>query len=447
MSPVRSLAFVVLALLLAGPVPDAGAKPRSDAWDGRRLVVHEWGTFTTVQGSDGVVLEGLRHEERDLPPFVHDLRDYTGVSGVSPKMETPVLYFYAPTERKVRVRVRFPRGVVTQWYPAAFRVNHMRGMVNGMPATADGRVIEDLHDGYIDWGSWADLTILGRDANPALESVADDDPWRFCRAVDANTLRVCSLNRARKHQGSRPSRIEYEHEKCLFYRGLGDFPLPLEGRVLAEHASASEYQVSVRLSNTNREEALTHLFLVWVADGRCGWRYLPKLDAETRLDATLPLAPLAASTEALVAALADKLVRTGLFRKEALAMARTWQQGYFQDEGLRVLYVLPKPFIERELPLTLAHVRAAEDDRPPFHVVRTFVGRTELLSPEREAGMEAVVPDFAAGNALEQANASEALARWGRFAEPYLHRVLALTKDRDVRRIVSARLAALQLRR
>jgi hypothetical protein len=33
--------------------------------------LHEWGTFTTVSGSDGVLLEGLQREEEQLPPFVH----------------------------------------------------------------------------------------------------------------------------------------------------------------------------------------------------------------------------------------------------------------------------------------------------------------------------------------------------------------------------------------
>ncbi|MEK7862968.1 MAG: hypothetical protein AAB295_06860, partial [Chloroflexota bacterium] len=40
---------------------------------GGGLEVHEWGTFTSLQGSDGVDLEGLHHEEEGLPPFVHAL--------------------------------------------------------------------------------------------------------------------------------------------------------------------------------------------------------------------------------------------------------------------------------------------------------------------------------------------------------------------------------------
>ena len=33
--------------------------------------LHEWGTFTTVAGSDGVLLAGLQREEEELPRFVH----------------------------------------------------------------------------------------------------------------------------------------------------------------------------------------------------------------------------------------------------------------------------------------------------------------------------------------------------------------------------------------
>src|SRR4051794_35372590 len=35
------------------------------------LIVHEWGTFTSMQGSAGADLEGLQHETESLPAFVH----------------------------------------------------------------------------------------------------------------------------------------------------------------------------------------------------------------------------------------------------------------------------------------------------------------------------------------------------------------------------------------
>src|SRR5438876_642268 len=67
-------------------------------------VVHEWGTFTTVSGSDGSRLPGLEREEEPLPPFVraHDgicAGDNCGkgyarpLDNVTVKLETPVMYF------------------------------------------------------------------------------------------------------------------------------------------------------------------------------------------------------------------------------------------------------------------------------------------------------------------------------------------------------------------
>jgi len=37
-------------------------------------------------------------------------------------METPVLYFYDSREESVSVKVRFVKGVITEWYPQASRV-------------------------------------------------------------------------------------------------------------------------------------------------------------------------------------------------------------------------------------------------------------------------------------------------------------------------------------
>lgn len=53
----------VLSVALVGV-----ARAGGDACD--PLVVHEWGTFTSMQGSDGIALEGLQREEEGLPPFV-----------------------------------------------------------------------------------------------------------------------------------------------------------------------------------------------------------------------------------------------------------------------------------------------------------------------------------------------------------------------------------------
>ncbi|MGE0431497.1 MAG: hypothetical protein AB7K09_04045 [Planctomycetota bacterium] len=445
----------------APPVPPAdgrgGQVTDVTTWDGKLATVHEWGTFTSLQGSDGSTLDGLRHEERDLPAFVYDIRDKHGVTGIAPKMETPVIYFYSPTAARAEVSVKFPHGAITQWYPAASRVNHVPLDNMGVPTATDGHTIRDLRDGFIEWGtreqSSTELLVMGRDESPALPVVGSDDPWRFSRMVDANTVRVCNLNAWRTRNGSgheRNAAVQKEYERFLFYRGLGNFPLPLRGRVTSESVTAQdEYRASMSLSNVRPDEPLRAVFVIRVIGGKAGFHYVGNLkDATGQLDVRFTLRPLAESTGQLVEKLAACLTETGLFHKEALAMARTWQHGYFREDGLRVLYVLPDAFMDRELPLAVT-LRSLDFGRAlPLRMVRTFVGRTELLSPEQEAELMDTVTKLATGDANERLVAGKTIDRWGRFAIPYLHRAKALAEDRgEVVAEIDRLLAAHDLKR
>src|SRR3954447_5782767 len=85
-----------------------------------RLVVHEWGTFTSIAGKDGVALEWRPlNGSTDLPKFVHTIQEGVGGLRYVPgkdnlvarvRMETPVLYFYSGSEMDVSVKVDFPKG-------------------------------------------------------------------------------------------------------------------------------------------------------------------------------------------------------------------------------------------------------------------------------------------------------------------------------------------------
>src|SRR5262245_53224073 len=84
------------------------------------LVVHEWGTFTSVAGADGNPVEWAPLVgPPDLPCFVYNS------NSLAPKqltrgfvrMETPVLYFYANERMKASVQVDFPQGNITEWFP------------------------------------------------------------------------------------------------------------------------------------------------------------------------------------------------------------------------------------------------------------------------------------------------------------------------------------------
>ncbi len=113
---------------------------------GSELVVHEWGTFTTLAGSDGDLLNGLYLDEEPLPDFVFQYQtvpatkinqNYKGIAfaptHVNVKMETPVLYFYSPQPLHASVRVDFPRGLISQWYPSCSGGNNPPGGCLGLP--------------------------------------------------------------------------------------------------------------------------------------------------------------------------------------------------------------------------------------------------------------------------------------------------------------------------
>src|SRR6266704_3580332 len=104
----------------------AGSAPADD------FVAHEWGTFTSVQGADGIQLEWNPLITTELPGFVYDAKKPSGdphrhITALGPKsafrtlqrMETPVIYFYSGQERSVDVSVNFPQGLITEWFPQA----------------------------------------------------------------------------------------------------------------------------------------------------------------------------------------------------------------------------------------------------------------------------------------------------------------------------------------
>src|SRR5262249_40077583 len=105
------------AVLLAASVFGASSIPVTTG-----VVAHEWGTFTSVAALDGNPVRWFAlGGPSKLPCFVH------GPGATSPKingysivrMETPVVYFYSPRKSTISVKVDFPQGVVTEWYPDA----------------------------------------------------------------------------------------------------------------------------------------------------------------------------------------------------------------------------------------------------------------------------------------------------------------------------------------
>ena len=379
------------------------------------LVVHEWGTFTSVQGSDGSTLEGLHHEEEALPPFVHQMDRAAGielnlarrkglarrVAGVTVKMETPVTYFYSPRSLSVRARVELKHGLLSQWFPAAEAGEESRA--------ESGRLdFREVERGWLDWQIDMLAPGLGEGDAPGVEN---DSPWLAARIPQAN--------RVRAHVAATEERPAHdETEGFLFYRGLARFDLPIV-------ATASE-GARLRIVNTSElGDVLTHLFVLHVRDGHGDFQYVSELAPGAAVEVVQPVSSASPTIEEMVARLAPALERSlassGLLEPEAHAMVETWKRSYFHTEGLRVLYVLPQRFTDAILPLDVSPA--------PREVVRVLVGRLECLTPEIEGDVARAVAEFESEDEAVRHAAWSRIERHARFLEPLLRRVDALASD------------------
>jgi hypothetical protein len=352
-----------------------------------RLVVHEWGTFTSIAGRDGVALDWRPlNGPSDLPKFVHTFQEGTeglrhaktpgkGDMTARVRMETPVLYFYAPNEMDVSVKVDFPKGKITEWYPQAREASAGIdwGKIKVMPDAAMSFPVESAHSHYY----------------PARET-------------DAAPVQVCRTD-------GKPG----QQEKFLFYRGVGTFDLPLSVKVEGEN---------VILKNLAQDE-ITHLIIFENQGGKIGYRLCDAFTGEM----THERPALDKSIDSLLEDLKQILVASGLYEKEATAMIKTWRDSWF-EEGMRVFYILPRKTTDEILPVTI--------EPRPAELVRILVGRAEVITPQMEKAVQQQISLLRDPKPEVRETAVREIRKYGRFSEPILKRLLEQESDTKVRALI-----------
>lgn len=383
--------------------------------------VHEWGTFTTVSGSDGVLLEGLHHEEEHLPLFVHALDGmknrgpfpakgwFRPLKNVTVKMETPVIYFYSAKPFQAQVKVGFNGGSISQWYP-----NRSGGEIVNKPSRLvfdfvplrppypsfkdkafkqnEGIDFAQTRHGSIQW----DVDILSPEANRGLVFKPNETMnWIRPRNPKANILRV-----------------KNEHEDYLFYRGIGNFPLPVKFTVGKDETLTIHNQ---------SDEKIPFLFVHEITENR-QIRFLTiKNGIASHQQTTVSVDDLKTAKNpqrAIYDAMFSGLTSSGLFPEEAHGMIQTWWRSYFIKRGLRVFWILPKNETDQILPLEISP--------QPQKIVRTLVGRSEILRPSFE---EELVSEYK-NQKNEQSNYNHHYFTQ-HFGEPHFRRARTLALDHE----------------
>jgi len=345
---------VLLASLLLGLTQTTPSPPPA-------IVMHEWGTFTTVFSPSGrpVRWRPLLADD-DLPSFVYDREGADTLpedvrftkSGVEAlvRMETPVIYFYADNDEPIplELEVRYTQGWLTEWFPHA-----------GIRSSSGQDILR--------WEG----AILPRAASDALPHDGTDSHYYAARDVAANLVADTQTG---------------EVDRFLFYRGVGN-AMP------TVRASEAEDQIQ---AHSEHDRGLAVVFSS-TGDGPCWNTFMLSVGT---VDVPEPVCGL---QELLEADLTSILVGQGLYEAEAAAMVATWR-GHWFEAGTRVLSIVPRAQTEALLPLEMSVT--------PTETTRVMVERSELI---RTADVHRL-----AGMARGGASAAELDAVFGRFADPIL---------------------------
>jgi hypothetical protein len=362
---------------------------------GTSFVAHEWGTFTSVQSTVGESMTGLAHEDEPLPNFVYGRKDYVGGSckgcastltfpptGVTQKLDNTIVHFYGATG-DVNVKLAFPKGVLSQWYPNAASFSPAVDATKAWTPAA----------GAMSFLATFDPSIKLTDLPP----VAASDFWAPPRAVS-----------------SLPVRVKDDTERFVFYRGLATFDAPLQ----ITSKSSDTISVTNKLS-----AALEHVILIRVhrPNGTLmGTAKTVSLGSKAT-DIVLPYGGKEMPTEfyknQAIPQLTSMLMFNGLTMEEAKAFAESWDKSYFEMEGVRLLFTVPRTWIDAQLPLEVSPT--------PKELVRTVVARIEVLTPDRETAAVDKVKAYANKTETSQ----KVVTSLGRFAEPLLRRAEQLVKN------------------
>jgi hypothetical protein len=159
-----------------------------------------------------------------------------------------------------------------------------------------------------------------------------------------------------------------ESERFLFYRGVGHMDSPLRVRrdggtlrINPGPVDGPAWFVDIR------------------ADGTSAFRPIDLAAKRPETSATFADGDYKPDTTALRAAMHGALVSDGLYPDEAEAMLNTWEESYFKNAGTRVFFLVPRTWTDAVLPLT---VKSAGDAVSSERMVRTMVGRVELVTPQ-----------------------------------------------------------------
>lgn len=346
------------------------------------LVIHEWGTFTSLQDEAGRTLSGINSDDEPVPAFVHGLNSFLilpdsagarfskGVARSRPdvtmRLETPVVYFHPPKDAAlpltVDFKVSFRGGLLAEFFPLA--------------QMGDGKDFNKITPATVGSLTWNRLKIGTAGTGPKTT----ERVWLAPRAVTAAAITATNG----------------ESEKFLFYRGIGNLNSPLQAKRSADGQTlALHSQLSIGAAALPPMKIRQLWLASFSADGKCAFRSLPEVTLGGNGGAALLKTPAnfapadysKAALQQLRTQMHAALRADGMFADEADALLNTWELSYFKSGGLRLFFTVPRDWTDLHLPMEVS---------VPAEIKRAMIGRIELVTPAQRSLMSelasAVIP-------------------------------------------------------
>jgi hypothetical protein len=423
--------WILLSSLFLVTFELTGHAAASQAGRDDSLIIHEWGTFTSLQNDKGEAIGGINSDDEPVPRFVHRLGHLLLLGSEVPpifcqgaphchpdvtmRLETPVIYFHPPACQPLGnvfdLSATFKGGWLSEYYPNA-------------ETDTNSNVFGPLRSTTVSTLLWKDLQLAGDWPGPQTS----DHVWTAPRQVSAAAVRTASG----------------EAEKFLFYRGVAhiDSPLSISSDPKTEEILLRSQLPPELASNPNLN--VTSLWLVHIRkDGQVAFRSIPSVKLRPG-DKTLATASIefgfwdysVRNRDALKSSLQAALVQAGLFRDEAQALLNTWELSYFKSPGWRVFFLVPRAWTDFYLPL---HVSI------PSEITRVMVGRVELVAPEQKEALRQLASFSEERIKADAQNLRESFYSKEALTSPLNHAVFDGRKPLDALRIPIPKTYALYL--
>lgn len=357
------------------------------------LVIHDWGSFICLQDEEGKAIGGINTDGEPVPDFVYDVttgsrllpgEQLKGVGRCHPditmRIEPRFICFYPPDDfhSRVDLSVSLSRGWLTQFFPNA-------------RASAEGRDQEGFGDlrflfsrGGVEWRNIA-LT------NSAQLLPAFVQAWTAARIEDAATVEVGG-----------------EHEKFLYYQGVGLVDAPLH--VVRD---GPEFRIT---------KPTNDIPVLWLVDvrpnGAMAFRVVHPFNQAPAFVVKTPAFFAAAeyssnAADELLEDIRGALIAAGLFENETDAFVEMWKASDFRRRGMRLFFLAPEDHIYERVEVRNASKHKDESIR--VRSTRITLGRIEIVTPEQRALLRKL-----AGHSVHSQSQSLVETYWQEMNERYL---------------------------